>query len=135
MNIQQEELDRWAQFVDEVRVKMPLLDTLIAQRKLPEARAMAMALHLSAASVLARMEREGAGLPDYLPAAPNVPLELLTSEKNRRFARALREAVEAAVEVDKERDWFPAGPSCLLADTLHRVEVEVYGPNGKGEGV
>jgi hypothetical protein len=67
--------------------------------------------------------RAQAGLPDR----DAVPLELLSSPANRRYARALREAYEALQAVETERGW-DSDLSAKLYETLAAVELEVYGP-------
>lgn len=53
---------------------------------------------------------------------------------------ALREAYEAAQEVDREQGTLDPdepmdGPTALpIVDLLARVEEEVFGPTGRGEG-
>ena len=60
---------------------------------------------------------------------------------NIRLARALREAYEAAQEVDREQGTFDPdepedGPTALpIVELLALVEEEVFVPTGRGEGV
>ena len=99
-----------------------------------------MQLHLDAAAALSSMREASANLPDYLPRPDPVPIHLLDTPAQRRLARALREAYEAAQEVDRERgtldpDEPEDGPVALpIVELLARVEEEVFGPSGRGEG-
>jgi hypothetical protein len=133
MQIENEELAWWARFADKVRNQALWLGRLMAAGRLTEARNAASELHLEAARTLTAMENAGAEIPAYLPAMPDVPLEVLTSPANCRLYRALREAAEAAREVDRERG-REVGWSDFITDKLNRVELEVYGPAGHGEG-
>lgn len=56
------------------------------------------------------------------------PLHLLSSPANLRYLEALRAAVEAAKDVDRERGCLGDGPSELLEDWLFGLEFEVKGP-------
>lgn len=134
MNVEDEELARWARFADAVRNDSLRLCRLLAGGKMSDANRLLMEMHLAAARTLSAMELAGAEIPSYLPRASDTSLTLLTSEANRRYCLKLREAWEAAIEVDKERGCYPDGPADLLADRLARVEREVYGPAGLGEG-
>lgn len=61
----------------------------------------------------------------------DLPLELLASEANQRYAQHLRLAYEALVEVERERGLYAYdGPSEILSCWLEQAEQEVYGPKG-----
>ncbi len=84
-------------------------------------------------------ERAGAAPPGELQP-PSMGLNMLNTPANRRLARALRAAYQAAVEVDRERGYQKPsepeeGPTARsLIDLLVRVEEEVCGPARRGEG-
>jgi hypothetical protein len=99
------------------------------------------------AVVLRQLERLGAADPAHAlqvaeygeeiaatlqPA--EVPIELLSSEKARRYAEAMRSAAIACREMETER----YGPGCdgfaeVLEDYADTAEFEVYGPRGLRE--
>lgn len=88
-----------------------------------------------AANLETRLERAGAAAP-----APRhqVPLDLLDTPANRKYADALREAWEAGLAVDRER-YGPKigtdGCAQVIEMVLADVEMEIYGPAGRGEGI
>ena len=132
MQIEEDDLARWARFTDKVRNQSLWLGRLISGGRLPDARRVTLELHLEAAQTLTAMELAGAKIPEYLPSIPDLPFELLTSPANQRLYRALMEASEAATEVDRERG-RSIGWSDFISDKLARVEIEVNGPAGQGE--
>lgn len=78
-----------------------------------------------------RLEQAGAQRPAQVPQPQSVPLELLDTPANRRYAERLREAWEAGLAVDRERygpnigtDGCAQMVEMLLAD----VEEEISGP-------
>ena len=75
----------------------------------------------------------GADKPAHLPPTPETPLVLLDTPANRKFANRLREAMEAAQEVDRERYGEGTdGIAGILQMLL--LETEIYGPVGsRGE--
>ena len=97
-------------------------------------------LHMDGAAALTRLRAIGAPMPNKTPPAPVVPLELLDTRANRHLLRVLEEAVEAAQRVDQERGNFDPdepydGPATLpIVEILARVQLEVRGPAGAGEG-
>lgn len=66
-------------------------------------------------------------------APPETPIALLGSPANRRYVEALRTAVAAAQEVDRERGCLGDGPAEILEDMLKAAEFEVLGPVGLRE--
>lgn len=129
MTLRQDEIDRWAQFAETVRTTTLSL----APKTVEPIQSELIRLHLAAALALSGMEEAGASTPQSLPSPESVPLHLLDTPTNRRFALRLREAYEAAREVDQERGYGDDGPADYLADLLARVEIEIYGPTGSGE--
>ena len=89
-------------------------------------------IHL-AAQLETRLDQAGAARPSVLAQPDMIPPSLLDTPANRRKAQALREAYEAALEVDRERygdrigtDGEAQAVEMLLAD----VEEELRGPVG-----
>ena len=87
-----------------------------------------------AAEMETRLEMAGAERPATVAQPFAVSRDLLDTPANRRKARALREAYEAALEVDQERygptigtDGEAQAIEMLLAD----VEEELHGPVGR----
>ncbi len=132
MEVSREELERLARFVDKARHDALEIRSLVRVGELVAAEETALALHVEGAHVKTRMRDQLGITADESPARPpDVPLEMLDSPANRRLARLLREAYEAAVEVDKERGTWPDGRADGVADLAAAVELEVYGPAGK----
>lgn len=134
MNVPQDKLDAWAETVNRIRRDCPKIGKRIAAREYREADELATDLQMTAAALLSEMERAGSARPSSLPPANGVPLHLLDTPANRRLARALREAYEAAQAVDYERGYGEDGPAEHIGELLGRVEQEVFGPAGQGEG-
>lgn len=81
------------------------------------------------------MEDAGAELPAYRPPRPTVPLALLDTPANRRYAQKLREAWEAGLAVDRERygaDIGTDGCAQIVEMLLADVEQECFGATGSG---
>ena len=130
MQVENEELARWARFADRVRCQALSLGRLVSAGKVTDARKAASELHLEAAQTLTAMELAGAEIPTYLPPMPEIPLDLLTSPANRRLYRALQDAADAAHTVDEERG-RSIGWADFIEDKLARVEREIYGAVGR----
>lgn len=132
MNVDQNELDRWARFTNLVRCKTFFMKRLLVQGKNQEVVALARELQQESARVLAAMELAGAATPDGLPQPEpfSVSLEQMTSPANRHLYEKLVEALEAAREVERERG-RSRGWADFLEDRLSRVEREVFGVIGR----
>ena len=132
MNVDQNELDRWARFANLIRGKMMLVNRLLVQGKSREIGSLSSDLQREAARTLAAMEFAGAAIPDGLPEGEpfSVSLELMTSSANCRLYERLTEALEAAREVDFERG-RSRGWADFLEDRIARVEREVFGAIGR----
>lgn len=82
------------------------------------------------------MERAGADAPADTDTARNeVPLALLDTPANRRYAEKLREAWEAGLAVDRERygaDIGTDGCAQVIEMVLADVEQECFGAVGAG---
>ncbi len=86
-----------------------------------------------AAQMETRLEQVGAQKPAKVAARFEVPLHLLDTPKNRRYAEALRGAWEAGLAVDEERYGEKIGTDgCaqIIEMVLADVEQEVGGPVG-----
>ena len=87
-----------------------------------------------AAQLETRLEQAGAQRPAHTAPAPDVPLALLDTPANRRYAEKLREAWEAGLEVDRER-YGPGigtdGCAQVIEMVLADVEQEIGGPVGR----
>ena len=89
-------------------------------------------MHLTS-QMQTRLEQAGAEPPAGKSPTPYVPLELLDTPANRRYARALREAWEAGLAVDRERYGESIGTDgCaqVIEMVLADVEEEIGGPVG-----
>lgn len=137
--VPQDRIDAWARFAETVRCRTSQIRSANARGMAQVVEEIANNMHLEAAAALVDMERAGAITPAGLPTPREVPLHLLDTPANRRLARALRDAYEAAVEVDRERGAYTPGepedgPAALpIVELLIRVEEECYGPAGRGE--
>lgn len=137
--VEQRQVDAWTRFANDVRNQAMRIRTMIAGRRLDDARESLLTMHLQAAAAMVSMEEAGGATPGELPPPAAVPLHLLDTPANRRLARCLRDAYEAAVEVDRERGAYTEGepedgPAALpIVELLWRVEEECYGPAGRGE--
>lgn len=135
MNVPQDTLNGWRRALDTLRGTLNALRVELnagrrtqAQDALSEADNAARLLGLS-------MEDAGAELPAYREPRPTVPLQLMDTPANRRYAAKLREAWEAGLAVDRERYGESIGTDgcaqmveMLLAD----VEQECFGAVGAG---
>ena len=75
--------------------------------------------------------RAGATRPPELPMRRReTTLAQMTSPANRRLLAALRAAVEAAEEVDRERGDYPDGFAEVLGHYAATIAQEVHGPEG-----
>ncbi len=88
-----------------------------------------------AANLETRLDRAGAQAPAASVAPRHeTPLRLLDTPANRRYARALREAWEAGLAVDRERYGEAIGTdgaAQVIEMVLADVEAEVRGPQGR----
>lgn len=86
-----------------------------------------------AAQMETRLEMIGAERPAVIAAPMTVPLALLDTPANRRYAEALRAAWEAGLAVDRERYGATIGTDgCaqVIEMVLADVEQELSGPVG-----
>lgn len=132
MKIPQEDLNHWRAFFERLRVTMQQAELALRAGQSQRAAALLCYTHAAALRMGAKLEHAGAERPETLPPPPDVPLDLLSSTANRRYERALQEAWECALAVDRERGWPEDGPAGLIEMILHEVRTEVYGPVGSG---
>lgn len=138
MTIAQETLDRWRAFAEQVRTATFSVRHAYARGQREQAQDTLQGLHADAIAAGLSLDAAGARTPPALPTAPAVPLHLLDTPKNRRYADALRAAWEAGLVVDRERYGERIGTDgCaqVVEMVLADVEMEIYGPQGRGEGV
>jgi hypothetical protein len=86
-----------------------------------------------AAQMETRLEQVGAERPNAIASPSSVPLTLLNTPANRRYATALRDAWEAGLAVDRERYGESIGTDgCaqVIEMVLADVEQEISGPPG-----
>lgn len=133
MNVPQEDLNGWRSLAE--RIKQTVMSAQIARRE-TQAQTLQEAARL-AAQLETRLDRAGADRPGPLPVpAQDVPIELLDTPANRRYADKLREAWEAGLEVDRER-YGPTigtdGCAQVIEMVLADVEQECFGAVGAGK--
>ena len=86
-----------------------------------------------AAQMETRLEQVGAERPKAIASPSSVPLALLNTPANRRYAQALRDAWEAGLAVDRERygeNIGTDGCAQVIEMVLADVEQELNGPTG-----
>lgn len=86
-----------------------------------------------AAQLETRLDQAGAQRPAFVVTPTAVPLELLDTPANRRYALLLRDAWEAGLAVDRERYGESIGTDgCaqVIEMVLADVEEEIGGPVG-----
>lgn len=123
MNVPQEQLDHWRRLVGEMRAELNA--ALFVVRPVSHD-------YVAAAADVARrlgldMERAGASPPPDMMPPPDVPLNLLSTDASRRYARLMREAYEAARESDRERGYGDDGPAEMLAGFAAAAERDAFG--------
>ena len=140
MNVSDEELSRWVASLSEVNSHLAQALSLLERGVTREAIAAAVEAGRRKAFAVSRaIERAGAEpyVPEVvrqlIPDPTPVPLALLDSPANRRYAALLRETWEALKAVEAERG-IDDGASEVLEDWLVEVNEEIHGPVGLGEG-
>ncbi len=135
MNISGEKLTGWNRFAELSR------DTAIAARLAyargdrDKGRLMLQDLEQAAAAASVSLEAAGADRPHGLPKPKSVPLALLDTPQSRRYARLMREAYEAAREVDHERGYGEDGPADVLEGFAEEAERDAFGAVGDRAGI
>lgn len=131
MDVSEQQLRQWRDFMDQVYIGTWEIEE--CQSKRNEQKMIVVLEYLAANALRWRADLEQyTGLP---PVCSELPLKCLhNTEANERFLFALKQAMYAAFDVDREKfdDDAPAGR--LLAILVADVEREVYGPLLDDEG-
>ncbi len=130
MNIPQDKLNGWNRFAELARNTAIAARLAYARGDRAKGRAMLADLENAAAVASVDMEAVGADRPQSLPAPVDVPLALLDTPASRKYARLMREAYEAAREVDHERGYGDDGPADILEGFAEAAELDAFGPVG-----
>ncbi len=69
-----------------------------------------------------------------MPTENPPTLARIVAPPGQDFPQLLREATEAAIEVDKERGCYPDGRAEITEDVTAQVEQDVCGPAGERAG-
>jgi hypothetical protein len=130
MNIKNEALDAWAALAEQMGNLARRAQRTVEQ----ECEAALEELGSLSASLLTRLMAAGARSPHALRRPRyDVPLVLLDTPANRRYASALRAAWEAGLAVDRERygaDIGTDGAAQIIEMVLADVEQEIHGAEG-----
>ena len=130
MNVSTEKLTAWNRFAELARQTSISARLAFAKGEAQRGRVMLSELAEAAAAASVSMEAAGAALPSGAPQGLQVPLELLNTPASRKYARLMREAYEAAREVDHERGYGDDGPADVLEGFAEAAEMDVCGPAG-----
>ncbi len=130
MNISTEKLTAWNRFAELTRNTAIATRLAYARGDRDKGRKFLQDLEQSAAVASVDMEAAGADRPQNLPAPADVPLNLLSTEASRRYARLMREAYEAAREVDRERGYGEDGPAAVLEGFAETADLDAFGAVG-----
>jgi hypothetical protein len=130
MEVKLETLDRWPRVCERLRSVLVEVLRLLAVDRADEALELVEFAYITVLMLGNDMHEAGAARAKRMSVPPDVPLNLLCSEANWRFARTLRQAYEAGRQVDNERGWDEEGPATILQMLLADVEMQVYGVCG-----
>lgn len=130
MNVPADKLTTWNRFAELARNTAIAARLAYARGDRDKGKALLKTLEEAAASASVSLEAAGADRPQSLPAPSSVPLELLSTEASRRYARLMREAYEAARAVDHERGYGEDGPADLLEGLAEDAALDAYGAVG-----
>ena len=130
MNVTNEKLTGWNRFAQLARNTAIAARLAYAKGERDKGRLMLQDLEQAAAAAAVSLEAAGADRPHGLPEAAPVPLALLDTPKSRRYAKLMREAYEAAREVDQERGYGEDGPADVLEGFAEDAERDAYGAVG-----
>ncbi len=136
--VTQEDLNRWRRGLAEMRGNVSRARGALSRADAAGALATLTETEDAAARLGVFMEQAGAERPPEMRPRPTVPPEYRASEKNRAYADALRLAWDAGLAVDRERygsDIGTDGCAQVVEMVLADVEMEIYGPAGRGEGI
>ena len=136
MNISQDTLNSWRKQVGAAWGLVCALRYDIAGDKRQQAQDKRVQAEEALRQLVLDMEKAGADLPvDTDTVRNDVPLHLLDTPANRRYADKLREAWEAGLAVDRERygaDIGTDGCAQMVEMLLADVEQEIGGAVGAG---
>lgn len=138
MNDPQQDLNRWRRGLAKMRGDIQRARGALSRADTAGALVTLAETEEAAARLGVFMEHAGAERPPEMRPRPSFPTALLTSEKNRAYADALRAAWEAGLAVDRERygsDIGTDGAAQVVEMVLADVEIEIYGPTGRREGI
>lgn len=130
MNVTADKLSAWNRFAQLARNTAISARLVYAKGDAEKGRAMLRDLEEAAAAASVSLEAAGADRPQALPPALVVPLALLNTPKSRRYARLMREAYEAAREVDRERGYGDDGQADILEGFAEEAERDAFGAVG-----
>jgi len=130
MNIPTEKLTAWNRFAELTRNTAIAARLAYARGERDKGRKFLQDLEQAAAAASVDMEASGADRPRSLPPPAEVPLALLSTEASRRYARLMREAYAAALDVDRERGYGDDGPALVLEGFAEAAHLDAYGAVG-----
>lgn len=130
MNISTEKLTAWNRFAELTRNTAIAARLAYARGERDKGRKFLQDLEQAAAAASVDMEGAGADRPRNLPPPADVPLNLLSTEASRRYARLMRDAYEAALAVDQERGYGEDGPAAVLEGFAETAELDAFGAVG-----
>ncbi len=136
MNVPQDDLNLWRRFFDRLRATCREAMRDVDAGNVQRARLRLEQTEDAGRRMALRLERAGAERPEGMTPRPDVPLHLLDTPANRRYAQKLREAWEAGLAVDRERygeDIGTDGCAQMIEMLLADVEEELHGPAGARE--
>ncbi len=136
MNIPQDTLNGWRKKAGTAWGILSALRYDIAGDKREQAQERRAQAEEALRHLVLSLEKAGADAPEDADTPRNeVPLALLDTPANRRYAQKLREAWEAGLEVDRERygaDIGTDGCAQVIEMVLADVEEECFGAVGAG---
>src|ERR1043166_7726730 len=121
MDIPQNQLNDWYETFDALQDGVGTAEEALRAGHTEDIAELLHDLRLVAVGSMMELEGAGAKRPDYIPEPPFVPLHLLDTTANRKYAAVLREAWQCALEVDRERGKGENGPASRLLNILQRV--------------
>ncbi len=130
MNVTADKLSAWNRFAQLARNTAIAARLVYAKGDADKGRAMLRDLEEAAATASISLEAAGADRPQALPPPLAVPLALLDTPKSRRYARLMREAYDAARDVDHERGYGDDGPADVLEGFAEEAERDAFGAVG-----
>ena len=131
MKIEREELDRIAALCARANRAAMGADLRLHRGDVETARRRVEEAGDGAWLALQGLLRAGAQMPEGVPEPDEVPLPLLDTPANRRYAALLRDLLDAAREIDRERragGMAHSGKAEQVLELLLIAELEVFGP-------